>query len=102
MRHRPKVQEKIWEKKVLNKHKYWKQLVRKKKTWSKRQGKQAKKETTTNKIVTDISTAPKEKVKTRCQIWVKRLGTVKWGQLKNNKYEDQKALEPDGQDEGYV
>ena len=33
--------------------------------------------TTTNKIVTDISTAPKEKVKTRCQISVKRLGTVK-------------------------
>ena len=31
MRHRPKVQEKIWGKKVLNKHKYWKQLVRKKK-----------------------------------------------------------------------
>ena len=33
---------------------------------------------------------------------MKRLGTVKWGQLKNNKYEDQKALEPDGQDKGYV
>ena len=33
--------------------------------------------TTTNKIVTDISTARKEKVKTRWQISVKRLGTVK-------------------------
>ena len=36
VRHRHRVEEKIWEKKTLNNHKYWKQLVRRKKTLSKR------------------------------------------------------------------
>ena len=46
---------------------------------------------------TKITTAPKEKATTRSQITERRLGATKQGQLKNNKYEDQKAQEQQGE-----
>ena len=47
--------------------------------------------TRTKQNDTKITTAPKEKATTRSQITERRLCATKQGQLKNNKYEDQKA-----------
>ena len=59
---------------------------------------QLPKVTITKQNDTNITTAPKEIATTRTQISERRLDATKQGQLKNNKYKNQKVLEQEGED----
>ena len=54
--------------------------------------------TITKKNDTNITTTPKKKATTRSQVTERRLGAAKREQLKNNKYEDQKVQEQEGEE----